>query len=124
MSSYTADSLSWHPVAIFAGAGITKIGALFTYQANWKAPGRWAVEILTNKHRLYLKPLESLQIQKIGSVEIESVVFDNQIDKDFKPGLFKQTECFVNNCYENLVGIQEHEENCKFYERILFPELL
>lgn len=42
LQSFTAGALSWHPSsAVFAGAGRTVNGALFSYQANWGAPGRW-----------------------------------------------------------------------------------
>jgi len=52
ISSYTAGGLNWHPSAsIFAGAGVSESGALFSYQANWESAGRWSVEIMTRKHR-------------------------------------------------------------------------
>ena len=38
--------------ALVAGAGVTENGALFSYHANWEAPGRWSVEIMTKKRRL------------------------------------------------------------------------
>ena len=57
---------------------------LFSYQANWNAPGRWGIEILTSQHRLYLRPMEKLQIQNTGSVDISEVEIDDQLDKEFK----------------------------------------
>ena len=94
---YTTGGLSWHPVAsIFVGAGITNQGALFSYHANWEAPGRWGVEIFTRKHRLILRPLEDLYTQKIGSLISEKVIFDDSLDHKFKPGLYKQVEAFLN----------------------------
>lgn len=96
LTAYTAGSLDWHPTAsIFAGAGRSIGGALFSYQANWESPGRWGVEVLTRKHRLVFRPLEKLQIQKIGSIAVEMVEIDDHLDKDFKPGLYKQVEAFV-----------------------------
>ncbi|MBO5632737.1 MAG: Gfo/Idh/MocA family oxidoreductase, partial [Aeriscardovia sp.] len=56
MSSYVAGELSWHKPSCFVGAGVTEKGILYNYQANWDAPGRWAVELLTAKHRIYLRP--------------------------------------------------------------------
>ena len=59
------NSLNWHPASsIFSGAGETEAGALFSYHANWQAPGRWVIEMFTAQHRLIFKPLEKLQIQK------------------------------------------------------------
>ena len=119
MSSYIAGNLSWHPVAIFAGAGVTTGGTLFTYQANWKAPGRWGVEILTARHRFYLRPLEKLQIQKIGTVAVEDVSIDDEADKQFKPGLFRQMQAFLQNDSTRLTSLAEHIVNCAHYTQIL-----
>ncbi len=95
---YTTGGLSWHPSAsIFCGAGVTEQGLLFSYHSNWEAPGRWGVEILTKNHRLILRPLEDLYIQKIGSLISKKVVIDDNLDHEFKPGLYKQVESFINN---------------------------
>lgn len=107
MSSYTSGEISWHKPSVFAGSGVTDDGALFNYQANWAAPGRWSVEFLTSKHRLYLKPLEQLQVQQIGSVKVEPVEIDDQLDKEFKPGFYRQVEAFVSNKTERLCSIEE-----------------
>lgn len=119
MVSYVNGSLSWHPVAIFSGAGKSENGALFSYHANWQSPGRWAVEILTAKHRLYLKPMEKLQLQRIGSLEIEQVTIDDRLDLDFKPGLYKQTLAFLQDDQTHLVGLEEHVKNCDIYKQML-----
>lgn len=96
LAAFTAGGVSWHPSAsIFSGAGKTTSGALFSYQANWESPGRWVLEVLTRHHRLIFKPLEKLQIQKIGSVAVEFVDIDDADDQNFKPGLFKQTKEFI-----------------------------
>jgi predicted dehydrogenase len=108
---FTAGELSWHKPAIFSGAGITESNALFSYQANWGAPGRWSVEILTPKHRLYFRPMETLQIQKIGTVSIEPVEINDRLDKEFKPGLFLQTQAFFNKEYSRLCSLKEQFKN-------------
>lgn len=120
MSSLTSGKLSWHPnAAIFAGSGKTKKGALFTYQANWIAPGRWALEVLTKKHRLIFRPLEKLQVQNIGSVAIEEVKINDKYDQQFKPGLFLQVKYFIGGDKERLCSISEQVENSKIYHKIL-----
>jgi predicted dehydrogenase len=107
ISSFVSGGLDWHPSAsIFSGAGVSKDGALFSYQANWESAGRWRVEILTREHRLILCPLEKLQIQKRGSVKInfdESI--DLQLDERYKPGLYLQTLNFVNSDYKGMSNI-------------------
>ena len=106
-SSYTAGELTWHKPAIFAGSGVTDKGALFCYQANWAAPGRWGVELLTSKHRLYLRPMEKLQIQDIGSVAINPVEIDDHLDVDYKPGFYLETKAFLEDDVSRLCSIKE-----------------
>lgn len=119
LSSYSAGGTSWHPIAsVFAGAGRTASNALFSYQANWEAPGRFSVEMLTRKHRLTFRPLEKLQIQKLGSVAIEMVEIDDARDKEFKPGLFRQVEAFVKGRTDMLPTISEQVEMLSWYLRI------
>lgn len=116
MVSFAAGSLDWHPAgSVFAGAGKTEAGAVFSYQANWEAPGRWGVEILTRKHRLIFRPLEKLQIQKIGSVAIDLVDIDDKLDKDYKPGLFNQVKAFLGKDKSSLPTIAEQAQNLDAY---------
>lgn len=118
LNAHTAGTLPWHPrAAIYAGSGITESGALFTYQANWQAPGRWALEFLTSKHRLYFRPMEKLQIQKLGSVALEEVILDDSLDYDFKAGLYKQVVAFIHNPHL-LPDIQEQVKMLTWYEKI------
>jgi predicted dehydrogenase len=118
ITCYTAGELSWHKPSVFTGAGRSKIGALFSYCANWQAPGRWGVELMTNKHRLYLKPMEILQIQNIGSLEINQVEIDDSLDKKYKPGLYLETQAFITNSVDRLCSIKEQQEHFRFFEQI------
>lgn len=119
MNCYTKGELEWHSPAVFAGAGVTSRGALFSYCANWDAPGRWAVELLTRTHRLYLKPMEQLQIQQLNSVKVEPVEIDDKLDREFKPGLYKQTEAFINGDTSRLCTLaQQAEHVANVYNRI------
>ena len=112
-------SLTWHPSSsVFSGAGVADNDSLFSYHANWAAPGRWKVEILTKRNRIILEPLEGLLVQKIGSVEKSIVEIDNQKDLLFKPGLFNQVKAFVNNDLENFCTISEQRESMKVYNKI------
>ena len=104
MPKYTYSSL-------FAGVGISEHNAPFTYQANWMAPGRWGVEILTNKHRLILRPLEKLQIQHLKSVKTDFVEIEDSLDNLYKPGLFLETQAFLDK-NENFKNLCSFEEQC------------
>ncbi len=111
LATFFKGSLDWHPAAAnFCGAGISQSGALFSYHANWEAPGRWVLEILTKKHRLLFKPMESLQIQVLGSVAVNPVEIDDHLDKEFKPGLYLQTKAFLENNDTNFCAVQEQKE--------------
>jgi predicted dehydrogenase len=117
ISCYHSGGNDWHSKStIFAGAGITKT-ALFSYEANWEAPGRWNIDIMTKKHRYIFKPMERLQIQQIGSVVVSFIEdIDYSYDEKFKPGLFLQTQAFLENQFENFCSLHEQVENMKLYK--------
>ena len=86
-------SLIWHPAAArFHGAGVSERGIPFSYQADWEAPGRWSVELLTRQNRFFLRPMEALQAIPLGSVDPQPIDLDDTLDRQFKPGLFRQCE--------------------------------
>ncbi len=119
MDTFVAGGLSWHKNgSVYAGAGVSEKGALFSYQANWGAPGRWGVEILTPKRRLIFRPLEKLQVQLLNSLQAEFYELDDEIDRMYKPGLFKQAEAFLNGNTENLLSLRQYVEHFDIYERI------
>lgn len=119
MDCYTSGEISWHKPAAFVGSGITEKGALFSYQANWAAPGRWGIEVLTAQHRLYLRPMESLQIQNLGSVAINPVEIDDHLDREFKPGFYRETKAFLENDLKSLCSLKEQLSHIKtIYFRI------
>jgi predicted dehydrogenase len=120
LSCYRGGRLAWHPAgSVFAGAGVSDHGALFSYQANWEAPGRWGVEVLTRKHRLIFRPLEKLQAQKIGSVAVEPVAIDDTLDTQYKAGLFRQEEAFLAGDARRLCTIEEQASMEEVYRRML-----
>jgi len=46
LCTFVSGNLDWHPASsVFAGAGMSDNGALFSYHANWESAGRWGVEI-------------------------------------------------------------------------------
>ena len=115
MVCFKKGTLDWHPDgAAFTGAGSSG-EALFSYSADWAAPGRWGVEILTPKRRLILRPMEQLQVQKIGSVAIEPVDIDGELDARFKPGIYRQTEAFLSGDHGDLVPLARQLEHVRDY---------
>ena len=105
---------SWHPSGtVFSGCGQTINGALFSYHADWDAPGRWSVEVLTRKRRIVLCPLEKLEVITKGSVKKESVKLDDQLDHLYKPGLFLQVNAFINGDFSQLCLLEQQVRNIK-----------
>lgn len=123
--TFTSGSLSWHPSSSnFTGAGLSDTGALFSYQANWESAGRWSVEILTKEHRLIFRPMEKLQIQNKGSVaQVFDESIDYKLDENYKPGLFIQTQKFLNNDLENMCSLEEQLNMIVIYNKIANYEI-
>jgi predicted dehydrogenase len=117
MSSYVTGKLSWHPHARYSGAGKTKDDSVFSYFADWQAPGRWWVEILTRKRRLVFKPLESLSVQPLGSVAVNPETIDTALDTAHKPGFYLQTKAFME-APESLMSIAEQAGHLAIYGQI------
>lgn len=116
--SYREGTLKWHPAgAIYSGAGISNTEAVFSYHANWLSAGRWGIEVMTPKNKLIFRPLEKLQIQRYGNMNIEDVPLDNQLDIDFKPGIYRQVDAFLNSPGK-LLTIKEHVKNLKTFSKI------
>ena len=117
-------SLDWHPAAArFHGAGVSERGIPFAYQADWEAPGRWGVELLTRHNRYLLRPMEALQAIPLGSVEPQTIDLDDALDLEFKPGLFRQCEAFLgaqSDCAQanQLCSLQEQLDAFPIYYRI------
>jgi predicted dehydrogenase len=120
MNSLKTSELDWHPNGSnFVGSGISEKHALFTYQANWKGPGRWALEFITATNRYYLKPMEQLQVQELGSVAVNKLEVDDTLDQEFKPGFFLQTKDFIDNVKGSLICINEQSKKSDTYLQIL-----
>jgi predicted dehydrogenase len=117
--SWSSGSLDWHPAsARFSGAGITDQNVLFSYFADWEAPGRWGVEVMTRKNRLILRPMEQLQVTPLGSVKVESVPIEDKLDQDFKPGLYRQVEAFLRQDTTHFCSLEEQVKHADFYEEM------
>lgn len=121
MHCCSSDSLPWHSISRFSGSGVSNSDALFSYHANWNAPGRWRVEILTDKRKYILCPLEKLQVQEMGSVNVAFIDIDDHLDQDFKPGIYRQTEAFLRGDYTNFCTLRDQKEAFQTYYNEICP---
>jgi hypothetical protein len=113
------NEIIWHPSgSVFTGSGISEKNIPFSYNTDWSSAGRWSIEIFTNKRRFYLKPMEKLFEQKKGSINISEISLDADVDENFKPGLYKQTQAFLNSDFSDLVSIDEQIRALSIYEKI------
>ena len=107
MSSHTAGELSWHKAgSAFVGSGVSENGALFSYHANWGAPGRWGVELLTRNNKLILCPLEALQSVEIGKV-VPEFLYQQPQSEILKPGLKNMVEAWLSADYSSLCSLAD-----------------
>jgi len=117
--AWHSGSLDWHPAAArFHGAGITEKNIPFSYQADWEAPGRWGIELLTRRNRYLLRPLESLQAIPLGKLAAETIDIDSELDQRFKPGVFRQLEAFITGDIKLLCSLSEQVGAFRIYNRI------
>ena len=120
LESFVSGHLPWHPAgSVFAGAGIAINGALFSYHANWGSAGRWGVEINTPKRKLIFRPLEKLQVMLKDSVVIDLMDLDYSLDINYKPGVYLQTQAFLDKEDKRFLTIQEQLERMKWYYKIM-----
>lgn len=112
--------VAWHPQAgVFAGHGHRADGATLAWHSNWISPGRWGVEIYTPESKLILQPLEKLRVQSHASFSETEVPIEDQLDMEFKPGLFRQTRAFLSGQNsDRLVSLNAHALNMTAYEVI------
>ena len=119
MSTFVSGGMSWHPSgSCFVGSGKTDKGVLFSYRSDWNSQGRWGVTVYTKQYSYLLCPLEGLSRIPRNSVVSEVVELDDQIDLEFKPGLYSQVATFLSGANDSLCRLDEHLELVPIYERI------
>lgn len=116
ISTFHDSSLNWHrSSASFTGAGRTERGALFSYQANWNAPGRWSLEFMTDRRRYIFRPVEKLQVQEKEKLSADFTDLDYTIDEEYKAGLFLMCEEFLQQDFSHFCSIAQHRELSGIY---------
>lgn len=119
INSVVAGALGWHPsAAVMTGSGMSESGALFSYQGNWQSAGRWALELSSAQRRFQLMPLEQLQQQLRGTVVWQPVSLDNNVDHEFKAGLYAQVKAFLANELENFCDLTTQIQRLQWYEQM------
>lgn len=120
LSSFCSGMLPWHKSAArFVGAGVSNKGILISYCGYWDGPGRWSAEFITTQNRYIFRPMEKLQVQKLGSVAVDfDETIDYELDEKFKPGIYLQTEAYLKGNYQKLCTIEEQIGAFKLYGKI------
>jgi predicted dehydrogenase len=115
-----AGELPWHKPAAFAGQGQTQNDALFTWHAEWRGPGRWGLDVRTRRRRLSLQPLEELSEQSTQDFGLKPITLHDDLDKRFKPGLFRQTAAFLQDSPDrvSLLTLSDHAARLDAFEAI------
>jgi predicted dehydrogenase len=117
-NSFSAGKLPWHEKSIYTGAGITDKNALFSYHANWEAPGRWGLEIMTEKHKIKLQPLEKIFVKQLNDLEYKEITITNKDDYKFKPGMLKQVYAFRNDEFNSFITLEKQANRIKIYKNM------
>ena len=57
------SAVPWHPAgSVFTRASRTADGFPIAYHGDWRAPGRWRLEVNTRWRKLLLTPLKEVQV--------------------------------------------------------------
>ena len=73
---------------------------------------------MTRKNRLILRPMEQLQITPHGSIKVEQVHLEDKLDRDFKPGLYRQTEAFLKQDSTYFCTLKEQAKHAELYAKM------
>ena len=69
-------------------------GALGTYTSHWYSPGGWSVTLYSEGITVRFKPLEK-GVWIDNDFQDREIITDD-LDKQFKPGFYRQMEAFIN----------------------------
>lgn len=110
----------WHPAAsVFTGSAEAENGALMSWHANWAAPGRWGLEVMTPERRLIMQPLEQLRIQSHAGFSEVAEDLDLSDEIGVKPGLLRQIRAFLDGDEaDHLPDLEEQAKNMRLYDLI------
>ena len=117
LNTNSSGRTTWHPTsALFNGDGVSARGITFEYCADWTKSGNWRVEAFTKNIWLVLQPIETLEYFDIKSKKLLNKM--NYEDIEFKPGIRKQTEAFINEDIENFLTLEDQIAQFKVINKI------
>lgn len=119
MTSYIKGNgeINWYQRAsTFVGSGLCESGTLFSYSSCWIGPGNWSIEIITNKRRYRLSPLEELSIRNHGELKFQSLPFYKSTN--FKSGFEKMLNKFFNGEFSDFLSLSEQIKMFEVYNVI------
>ena len=74
--------------------------------------------MFTNEGKYVLCPLEKLQFQEKGSIALQPVEIDDVLDQEYKPGLYRMVNEFLNEENSSLCSLNDQINNLGFIKRI------
>lgn len=119
LSSFTKGYLNWHKLSSkFYGNGLSRKSIIFSYASDWNSPGKWTIELMTSDKKFILSPLEKIQYMDWKSFNLKEVKINSTLDKLFKPGLYLQTQNFLNGTHTDLCSIDYQVNQTKIIYKI------
>lgn len=95
LETYVGGNEEWHPDgSIFVGMGKSEKNIPFSYHSNWSSVGRWGIEVLTEKRKLILRPMEKLKHVIKNIVVEQEIEIDDSVDMEYKTGALSTGWCF------------------------------
>ncbi|MAH61065.1 MAG: hypothetical protein CMF42_02105 [Legionellales bacterium] len=92
-----------------------KTGALGQYVAHWYSPGGWSVKLYGEGATVVFQPLENGKWIDKNFCEHEIKIDD--VDKEYKPGFYRQMQTFIHSIEEN--SLKKPGISLKDCERLL-----
>ena len=109
---------------IFYGSGLSEKQIPFSFLSDWSSPGSWKIEVNTKNKKMILNPLEKLSVYEYNLMKSDNgkhewsidstLLSEDPIDIEFKPGLFKQNESFLNSSSNKLMTIKQFIKEFEF----------
>jgi len=93
------------------------------YYCNWNSPGAWSLNIIQNKQRCELKPLEDLTSETINKKNkiIRNKFLRNDKDTKYKPGFYlmlKNFESLIKGKTNSIVKFSEYFKTVNLIKQI------
>ncbi len=100
---------AWHSAGSnFVGVSRINNGYM-NFSAYWGAAGNWEVSFITPEFKYILNPLETVQIQKRGSINRENLSLPKKMPAhSYKAGFYEQVVSFVNQERSKFISMENY----------------